>query len=177
MKKSIQADVQRAPTEPQTVSEVQELSVCLTHAVMRSERLCRDRRSQLELLILSGSFSLCVIRQREETKQGVILFTALSTARAKRKQEIRHRGAKRGGRPRAASSHRSALCAAARPYANVTYANDAVKGRHSIARWRSAGELASLHLSSSNGPSTGDQGRGAVDKGGITGPYESELLF
>lgn len=85
----------------------------------------------------------------------------------------RDRGAKRGRRPRAASSHRPALCAAARPYADVTYANDAVKGRHSKARWRSAAELASLHLSSSNGPSTGDQGRGLWIKGALQGPMKA----
>lgn len=52
-----------------------------------------------------------------------------------------------------------------------------VKGRHSIIQSRSGGELASLHLSSSNGPSTGYQGRWALNKGGITSRYESRLLF
>lgn len=53
----------------------------------------------------------------------------------------------------------------------------AVKGRHSITQSRSGGELASLHLSSSNGPSTGYQGRWALNKRGITSGYESTLLF
>lgn len=42
-----------------------------------------------------------------------------------------------------------------------------VKGRHSITRSRSGGELASLHLSSSNGPSTGYQGRRTLNKGAL----------
>lgn len=53
----------------------------------------------------------------------------------------------------------------------------ALKGRHSITQSRSGVESASLHLSASNGPSAGYQGRWALNKGGIRSSYESSLLF
>lgn len=92
---------------------------------------------------------------------------------------------KRGnvGDGRAASWHRSALCAAARTYANVSYANEApprpsvVKGRHSITQSRSGGELASLHLSGSDGPSSGYQGDVRWIKEALRGGIKPPLIL
>ena len=109
--------------------------------------------------------------QRRRRRRRIIIFSFLQEWSGNLYEPPEQSGCwcgwkKRGnvGDGRAASWHRSALCAAAWTYANVSYANEApprpsvVKGRHSITQSRSGGELASLHLSGSDGPSSGYQG-------------------
>lgn len=130
-------------------------------------------------------------------KRGVILFTKLLSQREwlltsqeqrgheqkEETMEIENRGQRKaGGRGQLPDTARLCALQPGRMQMALMLMTpplwpSVVKGRHSIIQSRSGGELASLHLSSSNGPSTGYQGRWALNKGGITSRYESRLLF